>query len=429
MLAYSKKTKKAICNYYGAPLTSIKKEPNPYEHHYLNAVFHLLLNLEGQAVGYETLTERLVNLFIKAADYKKDDATDSIGQVFLSFKEKCEKYQAENDPELSFLPVLPTSEALISILDSDYFEEGITTFYGSPDTKACMLELILTTIRNLEVDKKGEFGSELMGDGSSFIDTYFKGQTTDSYASSYCNYSFPVRMDGIFDEIKTSEGQSKLLQTLVSVRAQNEINSPVYTSMGQRFLVIKLDYSNITLIREDIQSIWTSVESSFNTELLTSLPTEEHKDSEANAELVAVIDRLNKDFKTSNNEVNMLIDSKWRNLKTTIYKSNTYANIVEDCVSSQRVPLVLVYRLLDNIPKPEPPTSAQKIKEVNKNSLKSKEGPKKNHGSGSNNGNGEKPTREVPPLMNAPAPKSNPSVQEKDVPYNDGIRKCKCVIF
>lgn len=62
MQAYSKKADKAFCNYYGAPLSSIKKEPSPYEHHYLNAVFHILLNLEGQGFGYECLTQRFIKL-------------------------------------------------------------------------------------------------------------------------------------------------------------------------------------------------------------------------------------------------------------------------------------------------------------------------------------------------------------------------------
>ena len=62
MQAYNKKTGKAYLDYYGAPLTSIKKEPNPYEHHYFNAAIHILLNLEGQGFGNACLREKLIDL-------------------------------------------------------------------------------------------------------------------------------------------------------------------------------------------------------------------------------------------------------------------------------------------------------------------------------------------------------------------------------
>eukprot|EP00344_Euplotes_crassus_P001035 CAMPEP_0197005456 /NCGR_PEP_ID=MMETSP1380-20130617/29430_1 /TAXON_ID=5936 /ORGANISM="Euplotes crassus, Strain CT5" /LENGTH=137 /DNA_ID=CAMNT_0042424603 /DNA_START=584 /DNA_END=997 /DNA_ORIENTATION=+ len=137
-------------------------------------------------------------------------------------------------------------------------------------------------------------------------------------------------MRNIINDIKTTQGESKLLHTLVSYRAENDNTSPVYTSMQQRYLMVKLDFSGVELSEEDINSLWVSVEENFNTALLTSASNEEHKETEPNAQLVATIDRLNKDPSTSNNEVNILIDSKWRNFKTTIYKSNTYSNIVED---------------------------------------------------------------------------------------------------
>jgi len=62
MKTYSKKGTSALSNYYGAPLTSVKKEPNPYEHHYINAIFHILLNIDGQTFGNPSLRENLINL-------------------------------------------------------------------------------------------------------------------------------------------------------------------------------------------------------------------------------------------------------------------------------------------------------------------------------------------------------------------------------
>lgn len=193
-----------------------------------------------------------------------------------------------------------------------------------------MLELILTTIRNLEINKTGEFTSELVGGSTGFIDSYFKGQTSESYADAFCTYTLPITMRNIINDIKSTQGESKLLHTLVSYRAENDNTSPVYTSMQQRYLMVKLDFNGVELSEEDINSLWKSVEVNFNTALLTSPSNEEHKEAEPNAQLVATIDRLNKDASTSNNEVNILIDSKWRNFKTTIYKSNTYSNIIED---------------------------------------------------------------------------------------------------
>ncbi len=208
--------------------------------------------------------------------------------------------------------------------------EEVTTFYGGPNTQACMLELILTTIRNLEINRKGEFTSELVGGTLGFIDKYFKGQTTDSVSDSFCNYTFPISMKSIITEIKSTEGESRLLQTLVSNRAQNGNTSPIFVSLQQRYLAVRLDVSAVEVTEEDIKFVWGSIEENFNTSLLTSNSNEEHKSVETNAQLVASLDRLNKDKNTSNNEVNILIDSKWRNFKTTIWKSNTYSHIVED---------------------------------------------------------------------------------------------------
>lgn len=225
------------------------------------------------------------------------------------------------------LPQLPYAYIFI---DSEYLEDEIPTFYGNPGTQACMLELILTTIRNLEINNKGEFTPELVGGSTGFIDSYFKGQTSESYASLFCNYTLPVPMKSIITEIKSAQGESKLLQTLVSHRAQNENTAPVYTSLQQRYLIVKLNFSEVELAQEDIKALWNSVEEKFDTSLLTSPSTEEHKGGNNNAELVATVDRLNKPWDTSNNEVNILIDGKWRNFKTDIYKSNVFANIKED---------------------------------------------------------------------------------------------------
>jgi hypothetical protein len=50
----------------------------------------------------------------------------------------------------------------------------------------------------------------------------------------------------------------------------------------------------------------------------------------------------------------MLIDNNWRNFKTCIYKTNSYDHIIEDAWTAKRLPLILVYKLIENVPVNDP---------------------------------------------------------------------------
>ena len=235
-------------------------------------------------------------------------------------------------------------------------------YHCHPETATCLLELVLTGLRNLEANKSATFGPELKGEGANTIDTFFKGQTSDDYISSNnCNFSLPIQLSEIYDQIKA--GGNKLLETFVSHRGENNADTPVFTALNQRFLIVKLDYDDVDVNDEDIQSIWESVEERFDTRLLTNPSGEEYKVSKENAHLVAIVDRLNKDRTTNNNEVNIHIDGQWRNFKTCIYKSNTFEHIVEDSYTAKRYPIILVYKLIENMPKNVPvPKKKEEVK-------------------------------------------------------------------
>ena len=193
-----------------------------------------------------------------------------------------------------------------------------------------MFELILATLRNLDANKQGIFGFEMLKGGESFIDEYFRGETSEDYSKEHCTFGLPIPMKHLIENITSSEGSSKILESFVSNRIDNGNTFPVYTSLSQRYLVVKLDFKGVELTQGNIQSLWTAVDHHFDTDLLTQPGDEEHKSSKENAVLVAFIDRLNKDSSTNNNEVNILIDGKWRNFKTCIYKFNSLDHIIED---------------------------------------------------------------------------------------------------
>ncbi|CAI2366164.1 unnamed protein product [Moneuplotes crassus] len=353
MKAYKEKTNNPFCNYYGPPLATPGKEPNPYEHFYLNSVFHILMNLEGQDFEGTSLREKILNLFLeaKALDYEVDAPTEAIGDVFIEFQKKCDEFEEENDLDLLFIPTLPTKQVLMRIEETGLFENDETMFFGSPKTKSCMLETIIATIRNLEVTQKGEFTSDLVEHHQGFLDSYFKGKISKSFEEYSSSYSLQIKMSELMDTIRDTEGNTKILQSFVSYSAGINPKSAIYKSLTQRYLIVKLDFDGEELSEEDIEFLWESVDYDFNTNLLTSPCSEEHKQIDSNALLVATIDRLNKDTSTNNSETNILIDSKWRNFKHMIYKSNTFFDIIEDCRLSKRLPLILIYQLQDNVHK------------------------------------------------------------------------------
>lgn len=68
MKSYKKRSGMSYCNYFSPPLSTPKKEPDPLQHHYVNAIFNLLLNLDGQGMlegnadAYDCLNLQIIDL-------------------------------------------------------------------------------------------------------------------------------------------------------------------------------------------------------------------------------------------------------------------------------------------------------------------------------------------------------------------------------
>lgn len=217
-----------------------------------------------------------------------------------------------------------------------------------------MFEALLTTLRNLEVNKKAVFGTDIEGDGSSLIDTFFLGETNEDYSDQFCRYSIPIKMSDIIDQVKSSDGTTSIVEFFVKHRAQTGKTDPIFKNLKQRFLIVKLDFTDVELNDDDLKPIWKAIDDRIDTDLFTKQSNEEDKVDAENARLVAIVDRLNKETSTNNNEVNILIDGQWRNFKTCIYKANSYNHIIEDCHTAKRIPIILVYKLIDNVPVNDP---------------------------------------------------------------------------
>lgn len=213
---------------------------------------------------------------------------------------------------------------------------------------------MLTTLRNVEVNKKAVFGSDVEGDGSSLIDTFFLGETSEDYSDQFCRYALPIKMSDIIDQVKSSDGSTSIVEYFVKHRAQLGKTNPIFKNLKQRFLIVKLDFTDVELNDDELEPIWKAIDDRIDTDLLTKQSNEEDKVDAENARLVAIVDRLNKETSTNNNEVNILIDGQWRNFKTCIYKANSYSHIIEDGHTAKRIPIILVYKLIENVPVNDP---------------------------------------------------------------------------
>jgi hypothetical protein len=140
----------------------------------------------------------------------------------------------------------------------------------------------------------------------------------------------------------------------VKHRAQTGKTEAVFKSLNQRFLILKLDYTDVTLNFKELKSVWQCIHDRIDTDLFTKNSDEEDKVDGENARLVAIVDRLNGEATVNNNEVSMLIDHNWRNFKTCIYKTNSYNHIIEDAWTAKRLPIILVYKLIENVPVNDP---------------------------------------------------------------------------
>ena len=239
-------------------------------------------------------------------------------------------------------------------VDTDYFKQAEHAYYAHPDTKYCLFEAMLTTLRNIEVNKKAVFGSDIEGEGESIIDTFFLGETTDDFNEQFCRYSVPIKMSDLMEKIQLSDGETSIADIFVKHRAEAGNPEPIFKSLKQRFLILKLDYTDVSLDFKELKYVWKGIRDRIDTDLFTKHGEEEDKVDGENARLVAIVDRLNGEATVNNNEVSMLIDNNWRNFKTCIYKTNSYEHIIEDAWTAKRLPLILVYKLIENVPVNDP---------------------------------------------------------------------------
>jgi hypothetical protein len=239
-------------------------------------------------------------------------------------------------------------------IDTDYFKQADHAYYAHPDTKYCLFEAMLTTLRNIEVNKKAVFGSDLEGEGESLIDTFFLGETNDDFNEQFCRYSVPIKMSDLIHQIQQSDGETSIADIFVKHRAEAGKPEPIFKSLKQRFLILKLDYTDVSLDLKELKNIWKGIHDRIDTDLFTKHADEEDKVDGENARLVAIVDRLNGEATVNNNEVSMLIDNNWRNFKTCIYKTNSYDHIIEDAWTAKRLPIILVYKLIENVPVNDP---------------------------------------------------------------------------
>jgi hypothetical protein len=115
---------------------------------------------------------------------------------------------------------------------------------------------MLTTLRNIEVNKKAVFGSDLEGEGESLIDTFFLGETNDDFNEQFCRYSVPIKMSDLIHQIQQSDGETSIADIFVKHRAEAGKPEPIFKSLKQRFLILKLDYTDVSLDLKELKNIW-----------------------------------------------------------------------------------------------------------------------------------------------------------------------------
>lgn len=101
----------------------------------------------------------------------------------------------------------------------------------------------MTILRNIEASKKAKFDPKLniKDKKPSFIDTYFRGQTSEDHSSSFCNFSLPVKMDGLMEDFSEGSGNT-ILESYIKNRVEAGNETPVFKKLSQRYLLVKLEY-------------------------------------------------------------------------------------------------------------------------------------------------------------------------------------------
>lgn len=333
-----------------------KTEPNPYQHHYINAVYHLLFNIDGQGYldgkndAYVCLKMKLINMVVKNDLTASDAASQAIFDVITEFKLKIDEYEETKNEDLKAEPALSTNKAAQEVIGSDYFAQNESIYFGDEKTKYCFLELVLMAFRKLEINGNATFDLDEANKNneSSIINSYFKGETSEDYSDNFCEFSLPIPMKGVFPHINGESGSHSILKGFLEFRRSMENNGTVYRSMNQKFLIVKLDFSETEdlITPESIKTLWGAIDQEFDTTMLTSNDEEAKGNDKTKAELVAVTTKLSK--KNNNNQVVIKIDKKWHMIKTCISLTRDYSEVTDECSSKKHYPLILVYKLTGN---------------------------------------------------------------------------------
>lgn len=96
----------------------------------------------------------------------------------------------------------------------------------------------------------------------------------------------------IMDQLRSSENSSSILENFNTHLATKGENKAIYENLTQRFLIVKLDYGQIEMTKEDVKAVWSKVDERFHEGLLTDPPVEESKEITSNIHLVGIIDKL-----------------------------------------------------------------------------------------------------------------------------------------
>lgn len=221
------------------------------------------------------------------------------------------------------------------------------------------------TLRQLETTGQAIFGPEGKHDDNkpSFVDDFFKGELTNDFTEQHCEFSLPISIQDVVPFINGQEGEHSLMEGFISYRNSYGSEQPVYNSLNQKFLIVKLNYQESAndLTPESIKMMWKALDIQFDTSILTTIH-EEMKEEGSKADLVAVVTKLKKE-KGNINQVVIKIGSKWALFKNSMGDQKQFSEIYEDWVSKKHYPLLLVYKLSSNFNEDFPP---EKLVEVEK---------------------------------------------------------------
>ena len=93
-------------------------------------------------------------------------------------------------------------------------------------------------------------------------DAFFKGDLANDFTEQNCEFSLPIPIPDVVPFINGEEAEHSLMEGFIDYRSSYGSEQPVYNSLGQKFLIVKLDYQEFAkdLTPESIKMIWQAVD-------------------------------------------------------------------------------------------------------------------------------------------------------------------------